>query len=152
MRTSGWAWEAEGMVEAGPSTVSNGGRCSGYGGEAAPVDNRGREGVGELREDKAKKRGEWNADVLLMLMRARGGDPGLCPRLATTVVKWRSWSSAGAAWRGEGAPSRGKEGGVESGRDAWETTASRRWPGPSTAAGGADCAGGAEAEWERGEI
>ena len=48
--------------------------------------------------EKARKRGEWNADVLLMLMRARGGDPGLCPRLATSVVKWRPWSSVGAAW------------------------------------------------------
>ena len=86
--------------------------------------------------EKARKRGEWNADVLLMLMRARGGDPGLCPRLATAAVKWRPWSSAGAAWRGEGAPALGKEGGVEFGPDVWETTASRRWPGPSTAAGG----------------
>ena len=80
-----------------------------------------------------------------MLMRARGGDPGLCPRLATAAVKWRPWSSARAAWRGEGAPARGKEGGVEFGSDAWETTASRRWPGPSMAVGGA------EAERERGE-
>ena len=80
-----------------------------------------------------------------MLMRARGGDPGLCAALATTTARWRPRSSAGAAWRGEEAPARGKEGGVESGRDAWETTASRRWPGPSTVAGGA------EAERERGE-
>ena len=55
--------------------------------------------------EKARKRGEWNADILLMLMRARGGDPGLCPRLATAAVKWRPWSSAGAAWRGEGGSS-----------------------------------------------
>ena len=48
--------------------------------------------------EKARKRGECYADVLLMLMRARGGDPGLCPRLATAAVKWRPWSSAGAAW------------------------------------------------------
>ena len=42
------------MVGAGSSTASSGGRHSGYGGEAAPVDNRGRRGVGELHEDKAK--------------------------------------------------------------------------------------------------
>ena len=78
-------------------------------------------------------------------MRARGGDSGFCPRLATAAVKWRPWSSAGAAWRGEGALALGKEGGVEFGPDAWETTPSRRWPGPSTVAGGA------EVERERGE-
>ena len=104
--------------------------------ELAGVRVDGGGGLGSGGGEKARKRGEWNADVLLMLMRARGGDPGLCPRLATAAVKWRPWSSAGAAWRGEGAPARGKEGGVESGRDAWETTTSRRWLGPSTAAGG----------------
>ena len=54
MCTSGWAWDAEGMVGFGSSTASSGGRHSRYGGEAAPVDNRGRRGVGELHEDKAK--------------------------------------------------------------------------------------------------
>ena len=36
----------------------------------------------------------------------------------------------GRGWRGEGRgdPARWKEGGMESGHDAWETTASRRWP------------------------
>ena len=92
--------------------------------------------LGSWGGEKARKRGEWNADILLMLMRTRGGDLGLRLRLATAAVKWRPWSSAGAAWRWEGVPARGKEGGVESGRDAWETTASRRWPRPSTAAGG----------------
>jgi len=53
-RTSGWAWEAEGMVGARSSTASSGGRRPGYGSEVAPVENRGRGGVGELREDKAK--------------------------------------------------------------------------------------------------
>ena len=53
-RTSGWAWEAEGMVGAGSSMASSGGRRSGYGGEAAPVDNRGRGVAGQVREGKAK--------------------------------------------------------------------------------------------------
>ena len=39
------------MVGAGSSTASSGGRRLGYSGEAVPVDNRGRGGVGELRED-----------------------------------------------------------------------------------------------------
>ena len=53
-RTSGWAWEAEGMVGARSSTASSGGWSSGNSGEVAPVENRGRGGFGELREDKAK--------------------------------------------------------------------------------------------------
>jgi len=103
--------------------------------ELAGVQMDGGGVLGSGGGEKARKRGEWNADILLMLMRTRGGDLGLRLRLATAAVKWRPWSSAGAAWRGEGAPARGKEGGVESGRDAWETTASRRWPGLSTAGG-----------------
>ena len=42
------------MVGARSSTASIGGRRPGYGGEVAPVENRGRGGVDELREDKAK--------------------------------------------------------------------------------------------------
>ena len=156
------------------------------------MENRGRGGVGELREDKAKlmvgsawteescsgwltvsfklvgaqavgggvpevlgrerarQGGENDAGLLQVLGHALVGEPRLCAALATAAARWqpRGWPG----WRGGGreAPARGKEGGVESGRDAWETTASRRLPGPSTAAGGAHCAGGAEAEWERG--
>ena len=68
----------------------------------------------------ARKR-EWRGSIPCCPRRRRGGDR----------------RSRGGAWPGEQAPARGKEGGVKSGRDAWETTASRRWPGPSTAAGGA---------------
>ena len=42
------------MVGARSSTASSGGRRPGYGSEVAPVENRGRGGVSELREDKAK--------------------------------------------------------------------------------------------------
>ena len=42
------------MVGAGSSTASSSGRRSGYGGEVAPVENRGQGGDGELHEDKAK--------------------------------------------------------------------------------------------------
>ena len=72
-----------------------------------------------------------------MLVRAPEKGTGLSPELATTATRWRPRSSAGAAWRGERALALGMEGGVEFGPDAWETTASRRWPGPSTAEGGA---------------
>ena len=72
-----------------------------------------------------------------MLVRAPEKGTRLPPKLATAATRWRPRSSAGAAWRGEGAPALGKEGGVEFGPDVWETTASRRWPGPSTVAGSA---------------
>ena len=53
-RTSGWAWEAEGMVRARSSTASSGCWSSGNGGEVAPV-GIGRGGVVyELREVEAE--------------------------------------------------------------------------------------------------
>ena len=54
--------------------------------------------------EKARKRGEWNADVLLMLMRARGGDPGLCSRLATAAVElgWGGVARGGGSSAREG--------------------------------------------------
>ena len=92
--------------------------------------------LGFWARERARQGGESDAGLLQVLGRARVGVLGLCAALATAAARWRPRGWPG--WRGEGseAPARGKEGGVESGHDAWETTASRRWPGPSTAAGG----------------
>ena len=53
-RTSGWAWEAEGMVEARSLTASSGGWSSGNSGEVAPVGIGRGGGVCELRDVKAE--------------------------------------------------------------------------------------------------
>ena len=45
-------------------------------------------------------------------------------------------AAAELGWGGVARGGGSSLGDVESGRDAWETTASRRWPRPSTAAGG----------------
>jgi len=53
-RTSGWAWEAEGMVGARSSMASSGGWSSGNSGEVVPVGIGRGGGVCELREVKAE--------------------------------------------------------------------------------------------------
>jgi len=62
---------------------------------------------------------DWVAGVLWVLGRARDEGLGYCVRLATAAARWRPRGWPG--WRGEGRgdPARGKEGGVESERDAW---------------------------------
>ena len=37
----------------------------------------------------ARKREKQNEGVLLVLLRARGGEPGHCPGLATAAARWR---------------------------------------------------------------
>jgi hypothetical protein len=71
---------------------------------------------------------EHDERVPLVPRHALGRELGLCPELSTATARWRPRGWPG--WRGEGRgdPARGKEGGVESGRDTWETMASRRWP------------------------
>jgi hypothetical protein len=98
-----------------------------------------------------RERVDWITGVFLVLLCARGEEPGRCVGQATATARWRPRSSAGAAWRGEEAPARGKDGGVESGRDAWVATASRTWPGPTLSGGRAALtAGGGEAEEQGG--
>ena len=38
--------------------------------------------------DLARKREKQNEGVLLVLLRAKGGEPGHCPRLATAAARW----------------------------------------------------------------
>ena len=72
-----------------------------------------------------------------MLVRAPKKETGLSPELATAATRWRPRSSAGAAWRGEGAPARGGVGpgvkGVTRGAVEQQEVASR----PSLGGGGA---------------
>ena len=73
----------------------------------------------------------------LVLKHTRDGEPGLFLELATATARWRPRRWPG--WRGEGRgdPARGKEGGVESGRDAWVPRRAGGGLRPSMAAGGA---------------
>ena len=48
--------------------------------------------------------------MLWVLRRMRDRGPGHYNELATATARWRPRSSAGAAWRGEGAPARGEVG------------------------------------------
>ena len=72
-----------------------------------------------------------------MLGRVKEIAAGLYPELATAAARWRPRSSAGAAWRGEGAPARGEVGpgvkGVTRGAVEQQEVASR----PSLGGGGA---------------
>ena len=72
-----------------------------------------------------------------MLRHARGRELGLGPELSTATARLRLRGWPG--WRGEGRgdPARGKEGGVESRRDAWVPRRAGGGLRPSTAAGGA---------------
>ena len=73
-----------------------------------------------------------------MLVRAPEKETGLSPEFATAATRWRPRSSAGAAWRREGAPARGEVGpGVREGA-VWSGGRSRRWHAASAAAGGAE--------------
>ena len=48
--------------------------------------------------------------VLLVLKRAREGEPGLFPELATAAAMWRPRSTTGVAWRGKRGSSTGRVG------------------------------------------
>ena len=102
-----------------------------------------------LGRERARQGGESDAGLLQVLGRARVGVLGLCAALATAAARWRLRSSAGAAWRGEGAPARGEVGpeAAEVPREAavkQEVACGlpRRWAVALSA-------GGAEAERER---
>ena len=73
-----------------------------------------------------------------MLVHAPEKETRLSPELATAATRWRPQSSAGAAWRGEGAPARGEVGPGVRGGSVWSGGRSRRWPAASAAAGGAE--------------
>ena len=80
---------------------------------------------------------EQNERVPLVPRHALGTELGLCPELSTATARWRPRGWPG--WRGEGRgdPARGKEGGVESGRDAWVPRRAGGGLQPSMAVGGA---------------
>ena len=84
----------------------------------------------------ARESVEQNERVPLVPRHALGRELGLCPELSTETARWqpRGWPG----WRGErrGDPARGKEGGVESGRDAWVPWRAGGGLRPSTAVGG----------------
>ena len=64
--------------------------------------------------------------VLLVLKRAREGEPGLFPELATAAAMWRPTGASGVRGRSGGGPARGEKGGEEPGHDTWKATASKR--------------------------
>ena len=63
--------------------------------------------LGRRSGEQAKEQAEWNAGVLVMLVRARGESSGLCSELATATARWWLLGSAGARGRVERAPARG---------------------------------------------
>ena len=80
-----------------------------------------------------------------MLKRAREGEPGLFPELATAAAMWWPTGASGVRGRSGGGPKRGEKGGEEPGHDAWKATASRRWPAALPGQRAAPlCAGGRE--------
>ena len=75
------------------------------------------------------------ASTEAVLVRAPEKETGLSPELATAAARWRPQSSAGAAWRGEGAPARGEVGPGVRGGAAWSGGRSMRWPAASHGGG-----------------
>ena len=55
----------------------------------------------------ARKRGERDVALPLVLKRMREGEPGLFPELAMAAVMWQLWSTTGVAWRGKRGSSTG---------------------------------------------
>ena len=84
--------------------------------------------LGVLSRERARQGGENETGLLLVLRRARVGEPRLCSELSTATVRWRPRSSSG--WRGEGsrAPTRGEVGPGGRGGAACGGGRSRRWP------------------------
>ena len=89
--------------------------------------------------------------ILLVLRRARDGEAGLFPELATAAARWRPWSSTGRRGKGRRDPARG---GVGPGGRGGATCGGGVAGGglrPSSAAGGAALRRQqSEAERERG--
>ena len=85
------------MSCAGPRWSSLGGRegrkRSGAAGSRRRLAHRSSGGgsgvLGFRGGDLARKREKQNEGVLLVLLRARGGEPGHCPGLATAAARWR---------------------------------------------------------------
>jgi len=61
-------------------------------------------------------------------MRAREKSGGLCPGLSTAASRWRPRAVFWARGESGEAPARRPRAVEEVGRDAWEASASRRWP------------------------
>ena len=61
-------------------------------------------------------------------MRAREKSSGLCPKLSTAASRWPPWAVFWARGESGEAPARRPRAVEEVGRDAWEASASRRWP------------------------
>ena len=62
-------------------------------------------------------------------MRTRDRSLGLCSEHATATARWRPRGLLWAAWQGEEAPARAKEGGGKQQGDAWKPARRRTWPG-----------------------
>jgi len=69
--------------------------------------------------ERVRQGGENDAGLLQVLGRARVGEPRCCSGPSTAAARWQPAGASGVAWQGEEVLARGKEGGVESGRDAW---------------------------------
>ena len=82
----GLEWRVNGELELTGVRVAGGGVLGFWGGELV------------------RERGDWVAGLPLVLKRARDGEPGLFPELATATTRWRPRSSTGVAWRGKEAP------------------------------------------------
>ena len=63
--------------------------------------------LGVWGRELARERGDWNAEVPLVLKRTREGELGLFLELATAAARWRPRSTIGVAWRGKGGSSAG---------------------------------------------
>ena len=84
-------------------------------------------GVGARKTER--KGGEQNEETPLVLKRARGRALGSFPALATAAARWQPTVASGVAWQGEEAPTRRKRAVEMVRRDAWGSSASRRWLG-----------------------
>ena len=77
---------ANGVVSEGGGAAE--GRVDG-GGELAGVLRSGGGVLGRRSGEHVKEQAEWNAGVLVMLVRARGEGGGLCLGRATATARWR---------------------------------------------------------------
>jgi len=92
--------------------------------------------LGVWGRELAREQGDWNVVVSLVLKRAREGEPGLFPELATAAARWRLRCTTGVALRGKGGSSAvgvgpGGCGGAACGGGQQEVAC-----GPPSAAGG----------------
>ena len=64
--------------------------------------------LGVWGRELAREQGDWNVVVSLVLKRAREGEPGLFPELATAAARWRPTGASVVRGRSGGGPARGE--------------------------------------------